>query len=75
MTCREVTEIVSDYLEGALAPDVLVRLDAHLCDCDACKRYIEQVRITVSLAARTRMLEESPDRDALLAAFRDFKRS
>jgi predicted anti-sigma-YlaC factor YlaD len=75
MTCREVVEIVSDYLEGALAPDVLARLDAHLCDCDACRRYIEQVRVTVSLSARTSALEESPDREALLAAFRAFRES
>jgi predicted anti-sigma-YlaC factor YlaD len=73
MSCREVVEIVTDYLEGALAPDVLARLDAHLCDCDACQRYIEQVRTTVGLAARATVLEESPDREELLAAFRAFK--
>jgi predicted anti-sigma-YlaC factor YlaD len=73
LSCREVVEIVTDYLDGALAPDVLARLDEHLGHCDPCRRYIAQVRTTVGLSARVTVLEESPDRDALLAAFRAFK--
>jgi anti-sigma factor RsiW len=75
VSCREVVEIVTDYLDGALAPDVLARLEAHLCDCDPCQRYIAQVRTTIGLTARATALEESPDRDALLAAFRAFNAS
>jgi hypothetical protein len=30
ISCREVVELVTDYLEGALAPDVHARLEAHL---------------------------------------------
>jgi predicted anti-sigma-YlaC factor YlaD len=75
ISCREVVEIVTDYLEGALAPDVLVRLEEHLGVCDPCREYIAQVKTTTRLAARTRVLEERPDRDALLDVFREFKRA
>jgi predicted anti-sigma-YlaC factor YlaD len=74
VTCREVVELVTDYLDGALAPRVRAALEEHLSGCDACRGYIAQVRLTTELAARTRALEERPDRDALLAVFREFKR-
>jgi anti-sigma factor RsiW len=74
ISCREVVEIVTEYLEGTLAPDVRRRLEIHLEACDPCVEYVEQVRTTARLAAETR-LEERPDRDALLAVFREFQRS
>jgi predicted anti-sigma-YlaC factor YlaD len=78
ISCREVVEIVTDYLEGALAPDVLARLETHLAACDPCRVYIEQIRTTQRLAAVAEAeaeLERRPDRDTLLAAFREFRRS
>jgi predicted anti-sigma-YlaC factor YlaD len=77
ISCREVVEIVTDYLEGALAPDDLARLEAHLAACDPCRVYIEQIRTTQRLAAAAEAeaeLARRPDRDALLAAFREFRR-
>ena len=73
MKCQEVVELVTDYLDGVLSPEDVARLEAHLQGCDACTAYIEQFRITTRLAAAAR-LEVHPDRDALLAVFRSFKR-
>jgi anti-sigma factor RsiW len=73
MTCQEVVELVTDYLDGALAPEDAARLEAHLQGCDGCTAYIEQFRTTTRLAAAAK-LEVRPDRDALLAVFRAFKR-
>jgi predicted anti-sigma-YlaC factor YlaD len=52
-------------------------MDAHLQLCPPCVEYLEQVRTTARLAAAaaTAELELRPDRDALLTAFREFKRS
>jgi anti-sigma factor RsiW len=72
MTCQQVVEIVSDYLDGNLSPQTVQWLEYHLEHCDACTRYIEQMRTTTRIAAAAR-LDEHPDRDALLAAFRAFK--
>jgi anti-sigma factor RsiW len=74
ISCRDVVEIVTDYLEGALAPDVVARLEVHLEACPPCRDYIEQIRTTRLLAAAAEAeLERQPDRDALLAAFREFR--
>jgi predicted anti-sigma-YlaC factor YlaD len=76
ISCREVVEIVTDYLDGALPPDVVARLEEHLEVCDPCRLYIEQIRQTARLAAAAESeLELRPDRDALLAAFRGVRRS
>ena len=73
LTCHEVVEIVTDYLEGALTPDVEERVEAHLALCDGCARYLEQMRETIRL---TGMLTEDqiPDEQKreLLEAFRSW---
>ena len=73
--CRELVELVTDYLEGQLGPLERVRFEEHLTDCSGCRTYLEQMRQT--LAALGRLPEESlsPEaRDALLEAFRDWPR-
>jgi len=75
ISCRELVELVTAYLDGALPGDVVQRMDAHLELCAPCVEYVEQVRTTTRLAAAaaTSELELRPDRDALLSAFREFK--
>jgi anti-sigma factor RsiW len=71
ISCRELVELVTDYLEGALAPGLHARLEAHLDACPPCVEYVEQIRTTSRLAAAAE-LEQRPDSDALLTAFRGF---
>jgi anti-sigma factor RsiW len=77
MSCRELVELVTDYLDGALPHQDVQRLEAHIEVCGPCAEYIEQVRTTARLSAQaaTAELEARPDREALLAAFRGFKRA
>jgi anti-sigma factor RsiW len=75
LECRELVELVTDYLEGALAPDERVRFERHLAGCDGCTAYLRQVRATLRAAGRA--TERSiPDgvRDRLMDAFRGWKR-
>jgi len=51
-TCREVVELVTDYLDDALGPKAQTRFDAHLRDCDGCAAYLEQLRTTIRVAGR-----------------------
>jgi anti-sigma factor RsiW len=75
ISCRELVELVTEYLEGTLAAADRERMDAHLALCDPCRAYVEQIRTTSRLAAAAESeLERRPDRDALLAAFRDLQR-
>jgi anti-sigma factor RsiW len=76
MPCRELVELVSDYLEGHLQPHDRARFEAHLADCEDCGAYLEQMQQTIR--ALGRLPEESLSADArgaLLAAFRDWART
>jgi anti-sigma factor RsiW len=75
LSCRELVELVTDYLEGALPADEQARFQAHLEACDPCVHYIEQIRLTVRAAGRIEEDDLDPvSRDALLAEFRGWKR-
>jgi len=70
MTCRELVELVTDYLEGALPPGDLARFEAHISGCHNCQRYLEQFRETIALTGGLRSDDLTPEaRDALLARF------
>jgi anti-sigma factor RsiW len=74
MTCRELVELVTDYLEGSLSPAQHARFDAHLDRCAGCRAYLEQLRQTIAAVGRLEEHQIEPvPRDALLAAFRDWR--
>jgi anti-sigma factor RsiW len=71
LTCRELVELVSDYLEDALDLDERRRFERHLAACEGCAAYLEQMRTTIALAGRLRESDIDPAvRDRLLAALR-----
>ena len=74
-TCRELVELVTDYLEGALPDADRVRFEAHVAACEGCDGYLAQIRTTVALAREARTLDERPEISTLLTAFREFRRS
>jgi anti-sigma factor RsiW len=73
LKCRELVELVTDYLEDRLTPEDRRRFDEHLAGCEACTRYLEQFRTTIRLVGRLREEDLEPQvREALLDAFRDW---
>lgn len=48
VTCQELVELVTEYLEDALPPDEVAAIEQHLADCDACLRYLHQMRATIA---------------------------
>ncbi len=74
ISCRELVELVTEYLEDALPAGERERFETHLGLCDGCRYYVEQVRITAGIARNTAELEARPDVDSLLQAFRDYRR-
>ena len=75
MTCRDLVETVTEYLEGTLPAADRVYFDAHLAECPPCQEYLTQMRHTV--AALGRLPDEAISQDAkriLLDAFRDWKK-
>ena len=76
MSCQELVELVTDYLEGKLSWRQRRRFDKHIAACEWCDRYVEQMRVTIRTVGRIDADSISPQaRDALLAAFRDFSRA
>ena len=75
LTCHEVVELITDYLEDVLPPDDRRRVEEHLAICDGCTAYLEQMRETIRL---TGMLteEQVPEdqKQVLLEAFRTWAR-
>jgi anti-sigma factor RsiW len=76
ITCRELVELVTDYLEGALPDADRARFEGHLEGCEGCRIYLEQFRLVVDAGGQ--LGEESLESEALeemLAAFRYWKGS
>lgn len=75
MTCQELVELVTEYLEGALQDPDRRRFDEHLAECPHCAAHLEQMRTTVRIVGRLRP-EHLSDRarDEMLAEFRAWKR-
>jgi anti-sigma factor RsiW len=76
MTCRELVDVITDYLEGKLSKTDRLRFEEHLADCPYCANYLDQMRTTIEA------LGELPDeslppaaRHHLLEAFRGRQRS
>ena len=74
LSCRELVELVTDYLEGTLPAHERARFEAHLGECEACVAYVEQMRTTVVLAQAAGTAETVPGMDALMEAFRGYRR-
>jgi anti-sigma factor RsiW len=51
LVCREVVELVTEYLGGTLGARDRERFDQHLATCPPCTAYLAQVRTTLQLAA------------------------
>ena len=76
LACQDLVEVVTDYLEDALAPDIRSRFDQHLKICDACLSYVEQIRTAIRLSGRVDLETLSPaTRQGLLAAFHGWRES
>ena len=68
ISCQEVVEVVTDYLEGRMSAADVAIFEAHLDLCDGCKWYVEQMRITIATVGR---IEETDVPDEVQATVLD----
>ena len=76
LTCQEMVELVTDYIEGRMDDSTRARFEEHVAGCDGCTLYIEQMRQTI--AALGRIPAESISSEAeeeLMAAFTNWRQS
>ncbi len=57
LSCQEVVELVTEFLENALLPGMRKLLEEHLAECPGCETYLKQVQLTVSML---RQLAQKP---------------
>ena len=75
LTCAQVVELVTDYLEGGLSAADRARFEGHLTECDGCTNYLDQIRVTIAVVGRVHEDDLSAEAKAeLLAAFRGWAR-
>ncbi len=76
LTCQEVVELVTDYLEHALLPQTQALFEEHLAGCDGCATYTNQIQQTILML---RQLTQEPifpeTRRELLEIFQSWKKA
>jgi len=74
MICREVVELMTDYLDGALSDLDRARFEDHIAGCKGCTAYLEQLRRTRSVIGRLAAEAVPAALEAeLLSAFRSWR--
>ena len=74
LSCQEIVELVTDYLEGAMPLDERARFEQHLVICDACALYLAQMRQTLRATGALRPDDIASDALAVLQhAFRAWR--
>jgi anti-sigma factor RsiW len=75
ITCRDLVELVTDYLEGQIAEVQRHAIEEHLGDCPGCDEYVRQMRLTIDglrgLASDEVMFPQT--RDELMRVFADLR--
>lgn len=59
MTCRDLIELLAEYVDGELSAQRARALERHLEDCDSCRRYLVAYRET-GQAVRDAFAEPDP---------------
>jgi anti-sigma factor RsiW len=74
LSCRELVELVTAYLDGALSPRDRARFEAHIAGCGNCTAYLQQMRATIRLTGTLTEEQITPDvKSRLLDTFRAWK--
>ena len=74
LTCQELVELVTDYIEGAMPATERERFEQHLARCTGCRNYLDQMQRTIQVLGKLTEADVVPAaRDDLLDLFRDWK--
>jgi anti-sigma factor RsiW len=52
MNCRELAELLIDYVAGELAAEQAEHIRRHLAECPPCVCYVETYALTIQLSRR-----------------------
>lgn len=69
LRCRDIGDLLHDYLEGGLEPALRRQLETHLADCPGCLAFLNTYRRTVSVARDLRCEDIPPELQRKLRSF------
>jgi anti-sigma factor RsiW len=76
LSCQELVELVTDYLEERLSAAERSRFELHVYSCTGCRAYLAQMRALVRAAGRLAEQDLAAAlREDLLAVFREWRRA
>ena len=74
LSCQEVVELVTDYLEQALLPETQSQFEEHIATCPGCNTFLEQVQQTIMMLRTLSEQQKFPEtKQDLLETFRRWK--
>jgi anti-sigma factor RsiW len=74
ITCQELVELVTRYLEDDLPPEERHVFEEHLAFCEGCVNYVDQMRHTLEVVGALREEEIAPEAlDQLMRTFGDWR--
>jgi len=69
MTCREAIDVLADFVDGVMPPELVAELERHLAGCDPCRAFLATYRKTRALGAAAGHLEMPAEMRARLRRF------
>lgn len=74
MACKELIDVLSEYLDGSLPPDDRRRLEVHLDECPYCVNYVMQMKETIDAMGGVSLESLVPEKQGeVLEAFRGWQ--
>jgi Putative zinc-finger len=74
-TCKEIVDLATEYVEGAMTATQMTQFELHLNFCEGCVAFVEQIRATAAMAGRlSEELIPEETKVRLLDAFREWSR-
>ncbi len=76
LSCREVVELITEFLDSALTVEDRTRFEQHVVGCPPCTVYLRQIRQTIVATGQlTETMVPSDVKENLLHAFRNWRRT
>lgn len=67
MTCRDLIDFLSDYVDGTLSVDQSKGFAEHLAACRSCRDYLDSYRKTIALEKEAFLPADEPAADRVPA--------
>ena len=75
MSCQEMTELITEFLDGSMPWFQRIRFQMHVGLCRGCRHYLGQMKLTIKTLGQLPPDPMPPEiRDEMLRRFRNWKK-